>query len=244
MSRRLTYCASGKLIGLSMVTPRVTARPARKGGRGRSLAHAVTRLFREGEATLGSLVGRRGPRAVLFHEPAAIRPMAARVKGVTVIPTETFVVERPSRAVVKRLRSDHGAEVVAEGSQGKVLFRVPGDSADRVLRAVEIARETFRRGAVEAAHPNFIRLVPKVRRSSTPAKTQWMSDFNGTSSATPHVAAAAALILSIAPKLTEEQVRGVITATAEKLAGQGGWTPKAGHGRLNCYAALRAARRL
>ena len=68
--------------------------------------------------------------------------------------------------------------------------------------------------------------------------------FNGTSSATPHVAAAAALILSIKPALREDVVRAIINQSAEKLSDAKDWNKFEGHGRLNAYAVLRAARRM
>jgi subtilisin family serine protease len=67
--------------------------------------------------------------------------------------------------------------------------------------------------------------------------------FNGTSSATPHVAAAAALILSVMPSLDEKRVREIITASADRLTKDGQWDKFVGWGRLNIYAALRLARR-
>ena len=73
--------------------------------------------------------------------------------------------------------------------------------------------------------------------------------FNGTSSATPQVAAAAAIVLSVAPKLTEKQVREIITGEATRMNGagqldpQGGWNEEMGWGRLDIHAALRRALR-
>ncbi len=67
--------------------------------------------------------------------------------------------------------------------------------------------------------------------------------FNGTSSATRHVAAAAALILSVMPSLTEKKARDVITASADRLTANGAWDKYVGWGRLNIFAALRLARR-
>jgi thermitase len=68
--------------------------------------------------------------------------------------------------------------------------------------------------------------------------------FNGTSSATPLVAAAAALVLSVRPELEEAEVRRILVQTADHI-GRGGrdWTRYVGHGRLNAFEALRAARR-
>jgi subtilisin family serine protease len=70
-------------------------------------------------------------------------------------------------------------------------------------------------------------------------------DFNGTSAATPFVAAAAALVLAARPDLSEAAVREVLAGTADHIgAGKPGWNRRTGHGRLNAFAALRAARRL
>ncbi|GIM91838.1 S8 family serine peptidase [Paractinoplanes toevensis] len=66
--------------------------------------------------------------------------------------------------------------------------------------------------------------------------------FNGTSAATPFVAAAAAMVLSVAPELTEAAVRTTLTGTADSM-GPSGWDPAVGFGRLNVFRALRAARR-
>jgi thermitase len=65
--------------------------------------------------------------------------------------------------------------------------------------------------------------------------------FHGTSAATPFVAAAAALVLSVAPGLAEAAVRAVLTDTADPLG-----EPRrlVGAGRVNVFRALRAARRV
>ena len=74
--------------------------------------------------------------------------------------------------------------------------------------------------------------------------------FNGTSAATPHVAALAGLILSTNPALTNVQVREIISTTTDKInpggyvylatAGKpyGTWTQEAGYGRVNAERAL------
>jgi subtilisin family serine protease len=74
--------------------------------------------------------------------------------------------------------------------------------------------------------------------------------FNGTSSACPHVAGVAALILSVRPDLTQSQVRQAIESTCTKLSGysyssnsshpNGTWNNQTGHGLVNAYAALRS----
>ena len=70
----------------------------------------------------------------------------------------------------------------------------------------------------------------------------YTAKFNGTSSATPHVAAAAALMLSANPNLSASDVRTLLSTTAKRLAGQAGWTGELGYGRLDVGAAVAAAK--
>ena len=73
--------------------------------------------------------------------------------------------------------------------------------------------------------------------------TMWISGFgpmDGTSMATPHVAGLAALIKSYVPELTHDEIRAIITTTADDL-GPEGWDDHYGHGRINAYKALLTA---
>ena len=65
----------------------------------------------------------------------------------------------------------------------------------------------------------------------------YMSNFNGTSSATPHVAGLAGLIISADPSLTATQVEYVIMSSADDL-GPPGRDNQFGYGRINAYNAL------
>lgn len=72
--------------------------------------------------------------------------------------------------------------------------------------------------------------------------------FNGTSSATPHVAGLAALIRSVYPTLDNVQVRAHIERTAQKVGAvayagtvgypNGSWNQEMGYGRINVFRAL------
>ena len=65
--------------------------------------------------------------------------------------------------------------------------------------------------------------------------------FNGTSAAAPHVAAEAALILSLNPNLSWEKVRDIIRVTADKVGGYtypGGKNNEMGYGRIDINDAL------
>ncbi len=77
------------------------------------------------------------------------------------------------------------------------------------------------------------------RRGSSPTLVE--PGFNGTSAAAPFVAATAALMLSLRPRLAAGQVRRVLERTAEPLSG--GTRRTVGHGRVQAYAALRDVQR-
>jgi subtilisin family serine protease len=77
----------------------------------------------------------------------------------------------------------------------------------------------------------------------------YVTGFFGTSAATPHVAGLAALILSVDPTLTSDDVRDIIEGTADKVGGaayatalpNGTWDPTMGYGRINALDAVLAA---
>jgi hypothetical protein len=62
---------------------------------------------------------------------------------------------------------------------------------------------------------------------------------SGTSFSTPEVAGAAALVWAANPKLTAQQVAGVLKATA---SGRGKWEPQLGYGVIDVAAAVASAR--
>jgi subtilisin family serine protease len=79
----------------------------------------------------------------------------------------------------------------------------------------------------------------------------YYSRFNGTSSAAPHVAGVAALILSANPCLSGQQVRDIIEQTAQKVGSysytsnsthpNGTWNNEMGYGLIDAYAAVQMA---
>ena len=96
--------------------------------------------------------------------------------------------------------------------------------------------------ALDLVAPGVMILTCDIRGQRGYGNSTVTEQFNGTSAATPFVAATAALMLSVRPDLTEVQVRELIGLTADPL-NQTGWTSTLGSGRLNAYEALRAARR-
>lgn len=78
-------------------------------------------------------------------------------------------------------------------------------------------------------------------------KGDYTDEFGGTSSSSPGVAGTAALILSVNPELTYNQVREIIKETSDKIDRPGGKYDSKGHsiyygyGRVNTYKAVKKA---
>ena len=81
--------------------------------------------------------------------------------------------------------------------------------------------------------------------------SNYMDNFNGTSSACPHVAAVAGLILSVNPNLTQKEVADIIESTAQKIGlyynnepsrPNGTWSTFFGYGLVDAFAAVSEAK--
>ncbi len=68
----------------------------------------------------------------------------------------------------------------------------------------------------------------------------YVSDFDGTSAACPVVSGVAALVLSVNPGLTQQEVRNILNQTAIDM-GPNGFDNDFGHGRVNALAAVEEA---
>ena len=97
--------------------------------------------------------------------------------------------------------------------------------------------------AIDLLAPGVWIASTDMRGAAGYAPGAYTDTFNGTSAATPHVAAAAALVLAVAPQLTEVQVRNILTASCDRVNASGQWDRFVGNGRLNIHAALRLALR-
>lgn len=97
---------------------------------------------------------------------------------------------------------------------------------------------------------------PQYENDPNYSNLDYFSHFNGTSSATPHVAAIAGLILSINPCLSVKQVNDIIEHTAQKVrtdlysytnqSGRpnGTWNNQMGYGLVDAYAAVQLAQQM
>ena len=80
-------------------------------------------------------------------------------------------------------------------------------------------------------------VAPGVRIFSTAKRGDYWTDFNGTSSACPHVAGIAGLMLSLNPNLTPQTVRDILRESADDIFNQG-YDIETGYGKVNAYQAL------
>lgn len=170
-----SFYAEGKLRRVGLVTATTVAESKPREGKRAGSTPETTSDVVEHLLASPAVMGRRPAR--FLKAPVALLEPAG--DGVIVIPTETFVIEGGKSAVLQKLRRDHGVEVVAEGRHGKVLLRVAGDDPTRVETAFELARETWRSGAVAAAHPNFVRAARRPAFSPASAPANWNLDNDG-----------------------------------------------------------------
>jgi len=147
--------------------------------------------------------------------------------------------DSPSSAVGQACQYawDHGCLVVAAAGN---------DGEDSVLYPA--ARETVVCvGATDKSdqHCSFSHTGPEMELSA-PGVSILSTDLDdgyataqGTSMAAPHVAGVAALVWSAGPALTNQEVRDILTQTADDL-GPEGWDEQFGYGKVDAQAALSA----
>ncbi|MBN1550686.1 S8 family serine peptidase, partial [bacterium] len=79
--------------------------------------------------------------------------------------------------------------------------------------------------------------APGVLIHTTDLSGGYTSTFNGTSSACPHVAGACALIFSLAPNISPDEVQSLLQNGCDDL-GEPGWDQYTGYGRINLLNSL------
>ena len=150
-------------------------------------------------------------------------------------------------------RNGLGAVVAIAAGNGQLPIDFPGDLPGYVTVGASTPRDERKTKTSSDGEnwwgsnfgPTLSLLAPGVFISTTDISGpsgydpgDFTKTFNGTSSATPHVAGAAALMLSANPGLSAPTVRTMLGQTAKTIAGQTGWTPELGFGRLDVARAV------
>lgn len=164
-------------------------------------------------------------------------------------------------------RNGKGSIVVfAAGNENNTNIRYPGNSNSNILVVGAISpsgeRKSFTScdgeswGSCYGTQLDIMApgvLIPTTDRQGNSGYSldDYVLNFNGTSSACPHIGGVAALVLSANSSLTGQQVRNIIESTAQKVGGynyqtiigrdNGTWNTEMGYGLVDTYAAVQAA---
>lgn len=157
-------------------------------------------------------------------------------------------------------RNGKGTVVVfASGNENNTAIRYPGNSNPDILVVGAISPKGERKSYSSCDNESWGScygteldiVAPGVFIPTTTYTGGYTQTFNGTSSACPHVAGVAALVLSVNPNLTALQVRDIIESSAQKVgdynyqtkAGRpnGTWHEEVGYGLIDAFAAVQAA---
>jgi thermitase len=123
--------------------------------------------------------------------------------------------------------------VAAAGNTGRNTYHYPAAHSHVIAVAATDAGDHV---ASFSTHGDFVDVAaPGVSVYST--YPRGYAAMSGTSMAAPHVSGLAALILSLDPNLSPDQVKAIIETTADDL-GTPGWDPYFGNGRINARRAL------
>ncbi|MBK9248986.1 MAG: S8 family serine peptidase [Ignavibacteria bacterium] len=146
------------------------------------------------------------------------------------------VVYSPITRAACQFAESMGVTLVASaGNDGSNLRRFPASYPEVI--AVGATNDRDFRASFSSYGSQLALSAPGVGISTTSVGGKYKTNFQGTSAAAPHVAAAAALILENNPSFSPQEVRGVLQASSDDV-GDNGWDTDFGSGRLNCATAV------
>ena len=128
----------------------------------------------------------------------------------------------------------------------------PGNFDNRIMTVGAITKQGAR--WYKSSYGNKLDVVAPGHGIWTTTPNNGIKEGEGTSLAAPHISGVAALILSVNPCLTGQEVRNIIEQTAQKVGSysystttgrpNGTWNNEMGHGLVDAYAAVLMARNL
>ena len=137
------------------------------------------------------------------------------------------------RDVVQFAYSRNLVLVGSSGNQNSSLPHYPSGYSE-VICVGNSTQDDFRAG--NSNYGSTLDLMAPGTQILTTARDNKYASISGTSAATPHVAAAAALILSLG-NYTNEEVKQILKSTSDDID-EPGWDINTGAGRLNLYRAV------
>ena len=137
------------------------------------------------------------------------------------------------RDVIQYAYSKNLVLVGSSGNGNSSLPHYPSGYSE-VISIGNSTQDDFRAG--NSNYGSTLDLMAPGTQIVTTARNNNYASISGTSAATPHVSAAAALILSIG-NYTNEEVKQILKSTSDDI-GDPGWDIYTGAGRLNLYRAV------
>ena len=175
---RIEFYSGGKLHRLSaQFASRLSSQRPKKGTRRApmsmtaSAAPMVMRAIQDQAARLGPLFHSVNETSTFISIP--------KQGESAVIPTATIVLEGAKKSALKKLKSEFGVEVIDEGREGKLLLRAPEGGEEGIRQAAHAAKTAYEEMGVTTAHPNFVRVMQKMKPSAATTKTLWNLQNNG-----------------------------------------------------------------
>jgi serine protease len=220
---------AGNAIGIAGIAPQAKVQPLRVLGTGGSgyFSDITDAMVYGSGGTVGALVN-----------PTPARVESLSLGGAGTCPTST-------QAAINAAIARGTVIVVAAGNQGRDASNyAPGNCAGVVTVAATTragARASFSNygTAVEIAAPG-VSLWSTLNSGTQGPGVPSYARYSGTSMATPHVSAVAALMFAVKPSLTPAQVTALMQQTAHVFAA-GGCTPGCGAGIVDASRAVAAA---